>query len=435
MFLILWRLNWVLTLVSLAVVPPLVLVFRRYAGPMTDLSYRQQEVDSQMYAFVERTLAAIPVVQAFAREDAADHEFHNRFEASRSAAMRMTRVQLRFKFLVALVTATGTAAILWLGAHQVLDGALTVGGILVFLSYLASLYAPLEALVYTSSTVQSVSGSARRVIEVLETTPDVTDRPGAIPLDTVRGDVSFDAVTCGYDPGRPVLHGVTLHVPAGQTVAVVGPSGVGKTTLLSLIPRFYDTWSGQVRIDGVDVRDVRLESLRRHISIVLQEPLLFPMSVEENIAYGRPGAPPEAIERCARAANAHEFILRLPDGYDTVIGERGATLSGGERQRIAIARALLKDAPILILDEPTSAVDATTEALLVEALRRLMRERTTFLIAHRLSTVRHADRIVVLESGQIVESGTHEELIRQNGAYARWSSLQQVQSPTVERGD
>jgi ATP-binding cassette subfamily B protein/subfamily B ATP-binding cassette protein MsbA len=257
-----------------------------------------------------------------------------------------------------------------------------------------------------------------RVLEILETDSDVRQKPEAASLPAVRGHVQIENVIFGYEPGRPVLRGISLEAHPGQTLAIVGTTGAGKTTLVNLLPRFFDPWEGRVLIDHQDVRDVQLKSLRDQIALVLQEPFLFPLSIAENIAYGRPAASRAEIESAARAAHVHEFIARLPQGYDTVIGERGATLSGGERQRIAIARALLKDAPILILDEPASALDAETERLIFQALESLMKGRTTFLIAHRLSTVRQADRIAVLKDGRVAESGTHEQLLARGELYA-----------------
>jgi ATP-binding cassette subfamily B protein/subfamily B ATP-binding cassette protein MsbA len=277
---------------------------------------------------------------------------------------------------------------------------------------------------YTSSTIQDATGSARRVLEVLTVTPEVTDRPGAAALPRGRGHVSLVGVTFGYESGRPVLRGVSLEAHPGETVAIVGSTGAGKSTLVSLIPRFVDPWEGQVMIDGRDVRDILLRSLREQIALVPQEPLLFPISIADNIAYGRSEASKIEIEAAARTANAHRFIERLPQGYDTVVGERGATLSGGQRQRLSIARALLKDAPVLILDEPTSALDAETEAGLLEALKRLAAGRTTLIIAHRLSTIRRADRIVVLRHGVVAEQGTHAELLSRGALYARLHDLQ-----------
>jgi ATP-binding cassette, subfamily B, bacterial len=424
MFIVMWEIDPWLTLLSLLAAPGMIVVFGRYAKPMMQRSYHQQEVEGRVYNIVEQTLSAAPIVQAFTREEEADRRFVASADATLAATLAATDVQLQFKVLMGLMTALGTAGILWLGATHALDGRLSVGDILVFLSYLGSLYAPLETLMYTGSTLQSASGNARRVLEVMAEEPEVSDRPGAETLPPVAGSVRLEGVTFGYEPGKSVLRNVSLEVLAGQTVAVVGATGAGKTTLVSLVPRFFDPWQGRVLVDGRDVRDVRLRSLREQVGVVLQEPFLFPFTIAENIAYGRPEASREEIEAAARAANAHVFIERLPQGYGTMVGQRGATLSGGEKQRLSIARALLKDAPILILDEPTSALDAETEGLLLEALRRLMKGRTTLIIAHRLSTVRGANRIVVLDEGRIVESGTHDELLALGERYARFHNLQ-----------
>jgi ATP-binding cassette subfamily B protein/subfamily B ATP-binding cassette protein MsbA len=424
MFAIMCWLDPVLTLLSLAVVPGLVLILRRYAGPMIEHSYRQQEAEGQLYDVVEHTLSAVPVVQAFGQEERADRHFADGTEATLRAALSTTSVQLRFKVLAGLMMALGTAGVLWVGGLHVLDGRLSVGSILVFLSYLASVYGPLETLMFTSSTLQGAAGSARRVLELLEIEPEIRERPGAKPLPAVSGRVRLDNVTFGYQPGRPVLRGVSLEALPGQTVGIVGYTGAGKTTLVSLVARFFDPWQGQVTVDGHDVRDVPLRSLRRQVAVVLQEPVLFPLTVAENIAYGRPGASRAEVEAAGRAANAHTFVERLPQGYGTRVGERGATLSGGERQRISIARALLKDAPILILDEPTSALEADTEGLLLGALEKLMAGRTTLLIAHRLSTLRHASWILVLDEGRVAERGTEQELLAHKGLYAQLHGIQ-----------
>src|SRR5262245_34896465 len=391
---------------------------------MLQRSYEQHEIEGKSYAVVEETLSAIPVVQAFGREDHAEQRLRDVNAESIRAALATTAVQLRFKVLIGLTTTLGTALIFWVGATHVLDGTLTVGGILVFLSYLASLYAPLESLMYTSSTIQGAAGGARRVLEVLATEHEVSDAPGAVPVMSSRGHLVLDKVTVGYEPGRPVLQGVSLEALPGQALAIVGATGAGKTTLVSLIPRFFDPWQGRVLLDGHDLRELQLKSLRRQVALVLQEPFLFPLTVAENIAYGRPEASRQEIEAAARAANAHGFIAALPDGYETRIGERGATLSGGERQRLSIARAFLMDAPVLILDEPTSALDAVTEQLILQALNRLMCGRTTLIVAHRLSTIRSADVIVVLEHGKIVEQGTHQELLESEGLYEQLHRLQ-----------
>lgn len=432
MFVILWRLNWVMTLAAVAVVPLMMLTLRLYARPMSDASYVQQEADSRIYQVVERNLTAIPVVQAFCREEQVERDFAAATDASLAATLTANRLHFQFKVLIGLVTALGTAAIFWLGAQQVLAGKVTVGGLLVFLSYLASLYTPLEVLANTSSTVQGATGSARRVNELLSTGQEVAEAPHARALAQVRGEVRIENATLGYEPGTPVLHDISLTARAGETIAIVGPTGAGKSTLVSLIPRFLDPWQGCVKLDGQDLRDLRIADLRQRVALVLQEPFLFPATIAQNIGYGRPGATADQIIAAARAANAHDFIAALPQGYDTVIGQRGATLSGGERQRLSIARALLKDAPVLILDEPTSALDVRTEQLLLEALQRLKQNRTTFIIAHRLSTVRDADRIVALDGGRIVEIGPHADLLARGGLYARLHRRQFAQTANTE---
>jgi ATP-binding cassette subfamily B protein/subfamily B ATP-binding cassette protein MsbA len=313
---------------------------------------------------------------------------------------------------------------MWYAAMRVVDGRLTIGTALVFLAYLASLQWQLSAFATMYTTLQTAGAGVDRVMAMLAADDAVAEQPGAPPLAAVRGEVGFCHVDFAYRPDAPVLCDVSLTARPGDVVAIVGPTGAGKSSLVGLIPRFLDPTAGQVLIDGHDVRTVSLTSLRQQVAVVLQEPFLFPTSVAGNIALGRPDAPRDAIERAARAANAHDFITALPHGYDTVLGERAGSLSGGERQRIAIARALLKNAPILILDEPTSALDADTEHAVVEALERLMRGRTTFIVAHRLSTIRRATTILVLDGGRVIEHGPHAVLLAQNGAYRRMHDLQ-----------
>ena len=426
MFAILWRIDATLTLLSLAVVPCMMWVFHRYAQPMLDLSYAQQQVEGRIYEMVEQTFSAIPAVQAFCHEEPNDRRFARATSDTLTATLVLTRVQLRFKMLMGLVTAAGTAGMLWFGARAALEGQLSIGTILLFLSYLASLYEPLTAVMYTTVVIEGAAGGARRVLEILGTEQEVADRPGAAALTPVRGHVRFENLTFGYEANRPVLRGITFEAEPGERIALVGATGAGKSTLAGLIPRFFDPWQGRVLVDGQDVRDVELRSLRSQVGIVLQEPFLFPISVAENIAYGRPQATLAEIESAARAARAHEFIGQLPKGYRTVVGERGGTLSVGQRQRLSIARAFLKSAPILILDEPTSALDAETERDVMDALERLVAQRTTFIIAHRLSTVRRATRILFLQDGMVAESGTHEELLARGGLYAAFHNLQFV---------
>jgi ATP-binding cassette subfamily B protein len=445
MFCVLWNLNASLSLWALLVVPYMMFVFWKFAGPMMAESYRQQEAEGKIYDVLEQTFSAIPIVQAFGREKLNRKKFENATQDTLAATLSMTRVQMQFKILIGLATAAGTAAIIWFGAQQALAetiqnntavaGQFGLETIILFLSYLGSLYTPLESIMYTGSTIQGAAGSALRVLEVLETENLVTDKSGAVSLESIRGAVRLENVSFGYVPDRPVLKNISLEVAPGQTLALVGETGSGKSTFVSLIPRFFDPTQGRVLLDGHDLRDLQLKTLRSNIALVLQDPFLFPISIAENIAYGLPHATLHQIESAARAANAHEFIQRLPNGYDTIVGERGATLSGGERQRISIARALLKNAPILILDEPTSALDVETERSLLEALERLTRGRTTFIIAHRLSTIRHADRIIVLKDGRIAESGTHAELLAHRGIYARYHDLQSSSSPIVTKSE
>jgi len=413
-----------LTLLTLAVIPPMALIVRRYSAPMTERSYDQQQAEGELYETVEQTLTGIAVVQAFSGEGAADRRLAGNVERIMRATIRMTWAQSRFSLLLGAVTALGTAAVFWVGADQALKGAISLGTILVFISYLGSLYSPVHDVSHSSGTISESLGSALRVVEVLDARADVEDRRGAVVLAGVRGEVALEGVTFGYEVGRPVLRGVSFSAGPGEVVAVVGPTGAGKTTLVGLLPRFFDPDAGRVLLDGRDVRGLRLAQVRDSVSLVLQESFLFPFSIAENIAYGRPGASCEEIVEAARAANAHEFVSGLSQGYDTVVGERGATLSGGERQRVAIARALLKDAPVLILDEPTSALDAETEGSLLQALDRLMVGRTTVIIAHRLSTIRRADQILVLRDGEIVERGPHQQLIDLDGHYARMHGIQ-----------
>lgn len=425
MFAILWKLDAALAGVAIAAAPLLALIIRWFARPMTERKFEEKEAQGRIMTLAERALAALPVIQAYGREAHFDQQFGRHASEVIHANLRARTAELHFTVSASAVTAVGTALIMVLGGFHVLEGRLTVGGLLVFLSYLSSLYAPLETLAFVSTSLASSAAGARRVLAILDEDDVITDAPHARALPArPQGRVSFESVTFGYEPGDAVLRDLSLDVSPGETIALVGPTGAGKSTLVSLIPRFFDPWSGRVALDGHDLRDLRLSSLRRAVSIVLQDAFLLPMSVAENIAYGREDADRRAIVAAAEAAGADAFIRGLPDGYDTVIGERGATLSGGQRQAIAIARALLKDAPVLILDEPTSALDPATEAGLLDALAVLTRGRTTFVIAHRLSTVRNADRIVVLDRGRIVECGHPAELLAGAGEYRRMFELQ-----------
>jgi ATP-binding cassette subfamily B protein/subfamily B ATP-binding cassette protein MsbA len=422
-----WRLDSQLTCIALAVAPLLgasAYVFGRRLKRVTKVN---REAQARLTSFVHTTIGAIPLVQAFS----AEARNVARYRDLSADAVRGGRQGLVTKQAYAVVNGAavtiGTAVVLYFGGRRVLAGAMSLGSLLVFLAYLRTIQGATQGLLGVYGNLRSVSASVDRVSEVLDVDVGVRDAADAEPLAPPRSAgrrVTWERVCFGYETGTPVLHDICLEVAAGTMLAVVGPTGAGKSTLVSLLPRFFDPSAGCVRIDAQDVRRVRLADLRAAVSIVLQEPFLLPLSVAENIAYGRPGAPRAEIERAAVAANADRFIRDLPLGYDTVIGERGATLSGGERQRLAIARAILKDAPILILDEPTASLDAATEAAVMSALSRLMEGRTTIVIAHRLSTVRRADAVAVIDGGRLVQFGPHDELMAHDGLYRRLNELQ-----------
>jgi ATP-binding cassette, subfamily B, bacterial len=418
MVIVMLRLDAELTLLALAVAPFMTAAAWFFGRPIREAAHNRREVESCIQRHVHQALTGVSVVQAFAREEDEQRRFQELASTAIRAHQRSALVGSVYGLGSGLLSTIGTAAVLWAAALRVLDGRLTVGTALVFLAYLASLQWQLSVFTTMYSTLQTAGASIDRVMEVFDNDDGIRNRPGALPLPPGRGVVVLEDVTFGYRADRGVLHGVSISAAAGDVVAIVGETGAGKSTLVGLIPRFFDADAGRVLIDGFDVRDLEVGSLRQQIAIVLQEPFLFPATIAENIAFGRPDATRAEIEAAARTANAHDFIVALSNGYDTVLGERGATLSGGERQRIAIARAVLKNAPLLILDEPTSALDPETEHAIVGALERLRRGRTTFIIAHRLSTIRNATKIVVLEHGVVVEQGTHHQLILGGGRYA-----------------
>jgi ABC-type multidrug transport system fused ATPase/permease subunit len=408
---------------SLAASPFMAVAIYRFTLSLKRASRRARGYGGQVAAAATESLTAIQVVQAYSLEDRSQAQFRELNRASLGASLQAVRFQARLGPAVDIAAAVSTAAVFWVGANRVLTGRLSLGILLVFISYVGSLYRPIRHLAKLAYVISRGTVSAERIRPVLFETPDVEDRPGAKAAPPLRGAVAFDDVWFSY--GRePVLMGINLSIEPGEILALVGPTGAGKSTLASLIPRLFDPQRGAVRIDGVDVRDYTVLSLRSQIALVLQDTVLFQGTLWENVACGRPRVTEAEVRRAAQLALVDEFAERLPDGYDTFIGERGVNLSGGQRQRVAIARAIVRDAPILILDEPTSALDASAEALVVEALRNLMRDRSTLVIAHRLSTVRRADRIAVLEKGRVVEDGAHEALLAAGGTYARLARLQ-----------
>jgi ATP-binding cassette subfamily B protein/subfamily B ATP-binding cassette protein MsbA len=426
MLVLLWRLDSIVAAAAMLVAPCMGIVIMIRGREMAHRTFEQATLEGRVMGMAEGTLAALPVVQAFGREPQEDARFQALTEDAGRAYLRKIVAQLKFNVSTTTITACGTAGAMALCGIHARQGTLTVGGLLVVLSYVASLYAPIESLAWLSSGFASSGGRARRVLEVLDQNRELNDRPNARPLPHRRGasgHVQVEHVTFGYDAGSPVLRDVTLEARPGEVVAFVGPSGAGKSTLASLLMRFFDPQEGRILLDGIDLRDLQLASLRSQVAIVLQDPLLLPLTVAENIAYGKPTASRQLVVEAARAAQADRFISALPQGYDTLVGERGATLSGGERQRIAIARALLKDAPVLILDEPGSALDTETESQMMKALERLIEGRTTFVIAHRISMIRRATRIAVLEHGVIQQIGSHAELIAMGGKYEAFYTI------------
>ena len=373
---------------------------------------------------MEEVLSSIHVVKAFAREDYEQRRLEEQSMESMEMALRARSLKAKLSPMVEVIVAIGTALVLWFGARMVLAGSLPVGSLIIFVWYLGKMYKPMQDLSKMTDTFSKAAVGYERIVEILETDDEVKDLPGARKAPRLKGRIEFQDVTFGYAGNEPALSDVKFVIEPGQTVALVGPTGAGKTTIISLIPRFYDPSAGQILIDGKDVRSFTQKSVRQQISFVLQETVLFHAPLWHNIAYGKPNATRAEILRAAELANAHEFIEKMPDGYNTVVGERGSTLSGGQRQRIAIARAIIRDTPILILDEPSSGLDAASEKLVFEALDRLMQGKTSIVIAHRLSTIQRADCIFVVDGGKIVERGRHAELLKTGGLYSELHGLQ-----------
>jgi len=418
MFVIMFAIDGYLTLLAMCVSPVLFAAIALLNKKMSSAATHARQKESMVYSLVQRTLTGMRVIQAFTKEEEEQRRFLKASTESLAADLRLYNLQNSYYALVNVTIAAGTAAVLWLGARHVFTGELSVGGMVVFTSYLASLYTPLNNIFQTYGLVQSAKVGVRRAFEILENEQSPPQGQRIFSPSGSAGEIVFEDVSFGYNRAQPVLKNINLRIAPEEKIAIVGATGAGKSTLVSLLPRFYDPQAGRVTIDGIDVREFKLRSLRRQIAMVLQPPLIFPLAIRENIAYGRPDASTEEIVLAARLARAEEFISRLPHGYDTIVGEQGADFSEGERQRLTIARAILLDAPILILDEPTSSVDSVTEALIMEGLQQLVAHRTAFIIAHRLSTVRQADRIIVLQAGEIVEQGTFSELLHSHGPFA-----------------
>ena len=419
-----WQLDPPLALLSLTVIPFLYFFVRYYSRNIQSRLTQVKGMEGESLSIIHEAVSMMRVIVAFGREGYEYRRFRGQAEEAMQARVTLTLRQTLFSLAVNMTTAVGTVLVMGLGAYHAMSGRITGGELLIILTYISSVYDPLESISNTVGALQEHFVNLRMSMALLDTEPEIKDPPNPIRLDRARGDVSFEGVQFSYTGREDTLKDVSFSVAAGQVIAVVGPTGAGKTTLISLIPRFYDSTHGRILIDGIDTRQMSLRSLRNQISMVLQEPLLFSATIAENIRYGRLDADMSEIIEAAKQANAHDFIMSLPQKYDTVLGERGAKLSGGERQRISVARAFLRDAPILILDEPTSSIDSKTEAVILDALARLMVGRTTFMVAHRLSTIHHADLILVLSRGRIVEQGTHQELLEQAGLYKQLHDMQ-----------
>jgi ABC-type multidrug transport system fused ATPase/permease subunit len=411
-------LNWDFTLIAVAVTPFLLLFVSRFKKAVKKATHEVRKEQSAIVAVVQQGLESMQVVKAFGQEKAEEQLLDEVSQATVAAALKARSVKALLSPVVTITVALCTAVVLWRGAALILAGFMTVGGLTVYLAYLTKFFKPVKDLATTTNAIAQASVGAERVRSILDTDSIIPERADGLEPNTLAGDIEFEHVAFGYDPALPILTDVSLRIRQGQFVGVVGPTGAGKSTIVSLIPRFYDVQSGAVRIDGRNIADYKLKPLRDQIGYVLQETVLFRGTIAENIAFGRPDATREEIIEAAKLANAHEFITQMPDGYDTVVGERGSTLSGGQRQRIGIARVMVRNSPILILDEPTAALDSESEKLVIGALERLMKGRTVITIAHRLSTIRDADQIIVISNGIVAENGTHDELIALNGIYA-----------------
>jgi len=418
-FVIMLRLDWQLTLVSLGIVPLVVGAIYLFAHRIRRESTSIQEHESAVLAQAQEGLSSIRMVHAFGREEFEVGQFQQQARQSLQANLRLTLTNVNSALVISTLMVVGTAVMYYIGTLHVLAGTLTLGSLLVFSAYLLMLYQPLESLTYTAWAMEGATAGAKRCFEVLDRQDDVVDSPGAIAISSAQGAIGFQAVSFGYAADRYILREIDLRIEPNQIVGLAGGTGAGKSTLLSLVPRFYDPTKGSITLDACDIRQIIKKTLRAQIAIVLQDTLLFSTTVRENIAYGRPDATEEEIFEAARQAQADEFIREMPQGYDSLVGERGGHLSVGQRQRIGIARAFLKNAPILLLDEPTSALDPATESAIMETIKELMRGRTTLIATHRLATIHNLDQIIVLDHGRIVEQGPGPELVARGGIYAK----------------
>jgi len=411
-------LNWDFTLIAIAVTPFLLLFVSRFKKSVKSATKEVRKEQSKIVAVAQQGLQSMQVVKAFGQEKTVESLLYDVSEATVSAALKARSIKALLSPVVNITVAMCTAIVLWRGAVLILAHSMTIGELTVYLAYLAKFFKPVKDLATTTNAIAQATVGVERIRSILDTDAIIPDDPDGLEPETLAGEIEFDHIAFGYDPAHPVLTDLNLKIKPGQFVGIVGPTGSGKSTVVSLIPRFYDVQSGTVHIDGQDVRKYKLKDLRKHIGYVLQDTVLFRGTIFENISFGSPGATKEEVIAAAKLANAHDFIMAMPLGYDTPVGDRGLTLSGGQRQRIGIARVMIRNSPILLLDEPTAALDSESEKLVIDALEKLMKGKTVIAIAHRLSTIRDADQIVVIQGGGVAENGTHDELMARNGLYA-----------------
>ncbi|MEO8738433.1 MAG: ABC transporter ATP-binding protein [Casimicrobiaceae bacterium] len=424
-------LNWDFALVAVAVTPFLLLFVSRFKTAVKKAQHQVRLHQADIVTVVQEGLESVRVVKAYGRQELEEQRLEDVSQATVDAALKARRVKSMLSPVVTIVVALCTAFVLWRGASLIVKDVMTIGALTVFLAYLSKFFKPVQDLAKMTNSIAAAAVALERIQGILDTDNVIPERPNARVLTKARGEVQLEHVAFGYDPTLPILRDVSFSIAPGQMVGVVGTTGGGKSTVVGLIPRFYDPDSGRVLVDGVDVRDYTKQSLRSQIGFVLQDTVLFRGTIRDNIAYGRPGATEAEIVAAAKLANAHDFIMAMAHGYDSAVGERGLTLSGGQRQRIGIARAVIRDTPILILDEPTAALDTESERLVIEGLERLMKGRTVITIAHRLSTIRDANKIIVLDKGVVAEQGTHDELLARHGIYAELHRIQYEQGPAV----
>jgi subfamily B ATP-binding cassette protein MsbA len=426
-------LNWDFTLIAIAVTPFLLLFVSRFKKSVKSATKEVRKEQSKIVAVAQQGLQSMQVVKAFGQEKTEEALLYDVSEATVSAALKARSIKALLSPVVNITVALCTAIVLWRGAVLILAHSMTVGELTVYLAYLAKFFKPVKDLATTTNAVAQVTVGVERIREILDTDTIIPDDPNGLEPETLAGEIEFDHIAFGYDADHPILKDLNLKIKPGQFVGIVGPTGSGKSTVVSLIPRFYDVQSGIVRIDGQDIRKYKLQDLRKHIGYVLQDTVLFRGTIFDNIAFGRPGATKEEVIAAARLANAHDFIMAMPLGYDTPVGDRGLTLSGGQRQRIGIARVMVRNSPILLLDEPTAALDSESEKLVIDALEKLMKGKTVIAIAHRLSTIRDADQIVVIQGGGVAENGSHDELMARNGLYAELHRTQFDDGPDSDK--